>query len=214
MSVLVIAATKIEFEWALKKLKNKSQIQFMQTGVGLLNTSFTIMKAIMLAKPKLIIQIGIGGCFDKKIPLTSTFYIKQDSVADLGVWEKQEWKNLADLNLSTQKELAYPNAYLTKKLKGLLPLQLNKEISLANAVSVNQISTHKKFIQLAQANNVVIESMEGAALHFVCNQLQLPYLQIRGVSNYVGERNKAKWKIKEAIQNVNEELVSLLDSYE
>lgn len=210
MNILVIAATKIEFEWAKKKLKNTANIQFMQTGIGVLSTCFNIMKAITLTKPSIIIQIGIGGCFDRRIPLASTFYIKQDSVADLGVWEKGAWKNLADLDLINKKELVHVNHLLLKKNNRFSQLQLNKNIDRVNAITVNQISTHKKFI--ANNKNAVIETMEGAALHFICNDLQLPYLQIRSTSNYVGERNKAKWKIKEAIQNVNEELVRLFDS--
>lgn len=212
MNVLVIAATKIEFELAKKKVKKHSRIQFMETGVGLLPTCFNLMKAIMLTKPSIIIQIGIGGCLDKKIALASTFYIKQDSVADLGVWENGEWKNLAALNLSNHKELIYKNDYLVKKNSELSSVFLNKKLEMVNAITVNEISTHKKFIKLANANNALIESMEGAALHYVCNNLQLPYVQIRSVSNYVGERNKANWKIKEAIQNVNQELVRLLNS--
>lgn len=212
MNILVIAATKIEFEWAKKRLKKHTHIQFMETGIGILPTCFNVMKAIMLTKPSIIIQVGIGGCFTKKFSLTTTFYIKQDTVADLGVWENGTWKNLADLHLSTTKELAYPNLTLSKKNTSLHNLNLNKEIEQVNAITVNQITTNKKFIQLAQENNIVIESMEGAALHYVCNNLQLPYLQIRSVSNYVGERNKAKWKIKQAIQNANEELLRLLNS--
>jgi futalosine hydrolase len=210
MNILVIAATKIEFEWAKKKLKNKANIQFMQTNVGLLATCFNLMKAIMLTKPSLIIQIGIGGCLNKKIPLTKTFYIKQDSIADLGVWENGKWKNLADLSLTSHKELMYTNHHLLKKNHSFTELQLNKNIDIVNGITVNQISTQKKFI--TNNKNAVIETMEGAALHFVCNNLHLPYLQIRSTSNYVGERNKAKWKIKEAIQNVNEELVRLLNN--
>ncbi len=48
--------------------------------------------------------------------------------------------------------------------------------------------------------------MEGAALHYVCLQEQIPFVQIRSVSNYVGERDKTKWKMKEAIENLNTEL--------
>ncbi len=210
MNILVIAATKIELEWAKKKLKNNTDIQFMEAGIGVLATCFNLMKAIMLTKPNLIIQIGIAGSLDKNIKLGSTFYVKQDTIADLGVWENKQWKSLADLHLISAKQLVYENESLTSKNKVFQNFSLNEKITLANGITVNQISTNKKFI--AQNQKAIIESMEGAALHFVCNNLQLPYLQIRSVSNYVGERNKVKWKIKEAIQNVNEEVVRLLGS--
>jgi futalosine hydrolase len=56
-----------------------------------------------------------------------------------------------------------------------------------------------------------IESMEGAAFHYVCLSLGVPFLQIRSISNRVGERDKRKWEMKTAIANLNRalELISL-----
>ncbi|MBK7884081.1 MAG: hypothetical protein IPJ81_10000 [Chitinophagaceae bacterium] len=52
--------------------------------------------------------------------------------------------------------------------------------------------------------------MEGAALQYVCLQEKIPFIQIRGISNYVGERDKLKWKMKEAIFNLNIELKNIV----
>jgi futalosine hydrolase len=54
--------------------------------------------------------------------------------------------------------------------------------------------------------------MEGAALHYVCLLEKIPFLQVRSISNYIGERNKKKWNIKESINNLNKELIRLLES--
>ena len=53
--------------------------------------------------------------------------------------------------------------------------------------------------------------MEGAALHYVGLMEKIPFIQLRAVSNYTGERNKKKWKMKEAIVNLNNELIRLLN---
>ena len=55
-----------------------------------------------------------------------------------------------------------------------------------------------------------IETMEGAALHYVCLSERIPFLQLRCVSNYVGERDKSKWALREAIMNLNIELQRLI----
>ncbi len=60
----------------------------------------------------------------------------------------------------------------------------------------------------------VVESMEGAALHYVCLMENIPFLQIRTVSNLMGERDKTRWKIKEAIKSLNESLVYLIQKLE
>jgi futalosine hydrolase len=54
--------------------------------------------------------------------------------------------------------------------------------------------------------------MEGASLHYMGRDLTIPFIQIRAVSNYVGERDKSKWKTQEAIYNLNETLLEFLDA--
>jgi len=43
-----------------------------------------------------------------------------------------------------------------------------------------------------------------------CLQKEIPFLQIRGISNYVGERDKSKWKMEEAIDNLCNSLEDIL----
>jgi futalosine hydrolase len=62
-----------------------------------------------------------------------------------------------------------------------------------------------------QRNGIpLVESMEGAALHYVCLMEGIPFLQIRSVSNVTGDRDKNRWKLKEAIENLNKSLVLLI----
>ena len=56
----------------------------------------------------------------------------------------------------------------------------------------------------------VTESMEGASLHYVCLMEDIPFVQIRSVSNYIGERNKQKWNMMDSIINLNKALKSLV----
>ena len=78
-------------------------------------------------------------------------------------------------------------------------------------MSVNEITTSRQKVKFyKQAFNPVIESMEGAALHYVCLMEKIPFVQIRGISNYIAERNKKNWNMKESISNLNNELIRLL----
>ena len=83
----------------------------------------------------------------------------------------------------------------------------------AKAVTVNEITTQKKrAVYLADRYGAKLESMEGASLHFACLMENISFLQVRAVSNIVGERNKKKWNLPLAIGNLNKELVRLLES--
>jgi len=41
--------------------------------------------------------------------------------------------------------------------------------------------------------------MEGAAFMYACLVSRVPFAQVRGVSNVVERRNRAAWKVAEAI---------------
>ena len=55
------------------------------------------------------------------------------------------------------------------------------------------------------------ESMEGAAFMFVCEQENIPYVQIRAVSNYVEKRNREAWNIPLAIVNLNKQVFEIIE---
>jgi len=81
----------------------------------------------------------------------------------------------------------------------------------ATGISVNEITTDKKKVNLYRKSfNPVVESMEGAALHYVSLMEKIPFIQIRSISNYIAERNKCNWNMKEAVENLNKELISIL----
>ena len=44
-----------------------------------------------------------------------------------------------------------------------------------------------------------VESMEGAAFMYACATADVPFAHVRAVSNFVEPRNRAAWKIQEAI---------------
>jgi len=52
--------------------------------------------------------------------------------------------------------------------------------------------------------------MEGAAVAQVCQQYKVPFLEIRGVSNMVEDRNLQNWDLAGAAENAQQALVALL----
>lgn len=47
-----------------------------------------------------------------------------------------------------------------------------------------------------------VESMEGAAVAYVCRQHELPLLQLRAVSNWTGDRDLGEWNLGAAVDTV------------
>ncbi len=210
MNILVVAATPIEITPFLEffKSKNRRDIDILITGIGLTATTYSLMKQIRIKKPGIIIQAGVGGCFDRKIALGNVVAVKQEAIADQSVIELNQLKTLFDLKLVPQNQYPFKNGWLTNNNEVLKKVSLRK----VKGVSVNEITTSKQKLKFyIETFNPVVESMEGAALHYVCLLEKIPFIQIRAVSNYIAERNKKNWNMKESIINLNKELISLLD---
>ena len=80
-----------------------------------------------------------------------------------------------------------------------------------SGISVNSVTGSDVTASLREKKyNCQIETMEGAAFHYVCLQQQTAFLQVRSISNYVEARDKSKWKMKEAVENLNKWLLSVV----
>ncbi len=188
---------------------HRLKLSFHQCGVGMLATAVSLSRLITEEKPDLIIQAGIAGTFDSKTPLGKLVAIKDETLGDMGVEEDGKWKDIFDLRLEKSsyhpfEKRKLPNPWLTQFNLLKLP-----EVS---AITVNEVTTQADRIeQLVKKYAPHTESMEGAALHYVCREANIPFIQVRTISNYVGERNKENWKIKEAIDNLNEHLLKYVE---
>jgi futalosine hydrolase len=212
MNILLIAATAKEIEPFFeyyRSTKRTQNIDILITGIGLTAATYHLLKQINLKRPDLVIQAGVAGCFTKKIPLGSVVVVKKEAIADQSVIELEKLKTLFDLELVPQDQFPFTNGWLENNNNLLESTTLKK----VKAVSVNEITTSGDKVKFYQeAFNPVIESMEGAALHYTCLMEKIPFIQLRSISNYITERDKKKWDMKTSIANLNKELINLLSS--
>ena len=211
-SGLIVAATAKEVEPFLKINRSKpekySHWDVLMTGPGLTATTYHLCKYISLKRPSFIIMAGIAGSFDPALKPGTVVVVKEDRIADEGVLENNKWLSLADMGFQKKNQFPFKNSWL-KNDPSVLKLSKLKKV---RAISVNQISAQKTAInRIIQAHEPAIESMEGAAFHYVCLMENIRFLQLRAVSNQVGIRDKSKWNFRDSIANLNKELFSLLD---
>lgn len=216
MKVLILTATKMELSPLLMQLKFLKrqfphlQLAWGETGVGMLNSCLEIMHLCSKTSPNWVIQAGIAGSFLSTKTLGKTFAVEAETLGDTGVWEKGKWLDIFDLNLISVNKKPFVNKQILNKKIGTTNLL---KLPLAKSLSVNQITTgNKNKLQLKKKYGVDIENMEGISAHMVCNYLKLPFIQLRTVSNLVGERDKSKWKMQAAINDLNITLVNYLDA--
>lgn len=204
MNLLIVAATQFEIE---SFLKEKNNAEILITGVGIPATIFHLTKKLLEKKYDLVIQAGIAGTFNERFNLAETILVKEDAFADLGIEEKGKFKTLFETGFLDKNDFPYTNGWLINNH----PFFEKNKLPVVKGITVNKISDDHFGNQSNKQNfSADIESMEGAAFHYVCLQQKINFLQLRSISNVVGERDKTKWKVKKAIENLNNELLKII----
>ncbi|HEX7753791.1 MAG TPA: futalosine hydrolase [Niabella sp.] len=208
MNILIIAATKLEIPSLIQFSKRQRTIDILISGIGGAATTYALTKALAEKKYDLLIQAGIAGSFSKKLSLGTTAVVGADCFGDIGVVEDKVWRSVFDLQLMQVNERPFSNGWLVNPHKRLLKAA---GVPVVRSVTVNEISTDKRTIAYFGTKlEAVTESMEGAAFHYVALREKIPFLQIRSLSNRVGERNKSQWQIKESVQHLNQTVLKLI----
>ena len=206
MQILVITATQSEIQ---PFINADTGIDVLITGVGVPATLYHLQKRMQQIDYNLIIQAGIAGTFNKDIQLGQVVLVNQDTFGDIGIEEKENFISIFETGFVGKNEFPFQDGWLVNAD------EMNKlsDLAAVKAITVNKVSDSElQKQQFIKQFNADIESMEGAALHYVCLQENIPFMQIRSISNFVGERDKTKWKMKEAIKNLNTQLQKLINN--
>jgi len=206
---LVVAATYEElaqtfehFGWPKANFIEQPNFDVLFTGVGITATAFALGKQLNNCY-HLVLNVGIAGSFDKTIALGSLVNITSDIFSELGAEDGDNFISIDELGFG---KALYASSFKAEN-------KLIKELPAVKGITVNTVHGNIKSIQQTLERFAVkTESMEGAAVFYACEQLNIPVLQIRSISNYIEQRNRENWKIGLAIKSLNDWLINYLNA--
>lgn len=167
------------------------------TGVGQVNTVYALMQYIIqYGIPNNLINLGICGSYSEQYPPGTLLRVSEEIAANELIEHDGRWQTWADSGLVHQSEPI---------IKPTEPKWANTlDLEKVRGITVDFLTDDRTFIQKRKAFfQPAIETMEGAALFKVANRKNIHALQIRCVSNYVENRDKKEWAIKEAIEQLH-----------
>ena len=182
MNILVVTAIKAEY------ILTRNDVFHLVTGVGIPNSIYSLTKHMSNHTYDLVINVGICGSFKFKYTIGSVVEVINDSFSEIGYKDENGFSQFTnDFDIKTS-----------------FNSNQKTDLECADAITVNTVNNQNILNSLHLSADV--ESMEGASVMMVCEKFNTPSLQIRGVSNYVEERNKKNWDIPLAISNSNHHL--------
>ena len=204
MKILITAATKEEIS-LLNGIKSKNhELDFLISGVGMVATAYSLTGQLKNNHYDLAINCGIAGSFDRSIQIGEVVTVKEDIFSELGAENGNDFLSLDQIGL--QGKNSFKNTFLLNAVS----MSLLREV---RSITVNTIHGNDPTI-----NTVInrfqpqIETMEGASFFFVCENENIPSLQLRSISNYIEKRNRESWNIPLAIKNLNKTLIKIISS--
>ena len=155
------------------------------------------------------INAGIFGSFNSEIPLGEVVIVERECISELGVEDGEQFISADKIGLHGISQWPYTDGWILDSNSYFREFQSLRKCS---GITVNTVHGNDDSIaDIKSRITVDVESMEGAGFLYSCRLIPTPAIQLRAVSNYVERRDKSKWNIPKAIDNLNEILFIGLD---
>lgn len=203
MKILIVAATKEEIAPFLDSLPAGHTISHLITGPGMVPTAFMLGRHLN-GSQDLVINAGIAGTFTEDIAIGSVVNVTKDVFAEIGAEDGDERLSLSQMGLKGIDSVENRNLPTGKVIDELRKVS-GITVNMVHGNEASVMSVRKRF-------SPHVESMEGAAFLYACNEVSVRCLQLRAISNKVERRDKSRWNIPLAISNLNQKLIEVINS--
>lgn len=223
--ILILCAT--EFEAArfldqhecLEKQKTRSSLTLysgvssqtkfdcMISGPGVFNMTHALTVYLEQKIPDLILQTGIAGVFASSgLDIGDIALADQELYAHIGVGRDPLGNSPLPFDLIENQPLTRQGIYVFDQelVDRYHRLFMEKyRIARGSFLTVSSITdSPSRADEIFTSFSPVMEAMEGAAAVHVATLYQVPILEIRAASNFVGERDRKKWDFPLACEQV------------
>lgn len=204
MKILLVTATQEELGGTelIKKLQSSfCNLEILYTGVGMVKATYSLTSSIYNIKPEFILHTGVCGSFKKLIPIGTVVNVLSEEFADIGYDDNGKFVPFSE------KDETISNGIIKNQTDWGQIIG----IPSVKGITVNTVNGEKSEIEnIIQQFHPEVESMEGAAISYVCLKQNIPYAEIRSVSNFVEPRNVNNWNIPMAVKNLTTMLPEIL----
>jgi len=199
-NILIMTAVEAEKEAVLRGLRGNPGFEVRSAGVG--PTAAAVSTAMALAETDadygLVVSAGIAGGFEPIAPIGSIVVASESVAADLGAETPDGFAGVDELGFGTNR--LDTDAKIAARLVEAIRNGGNKACyGPVLTLSTVTGSTETAEALAARVPGAAAEAMEGYGVAEAARRRNLPFLEIRTISNTVGPRDKAAWRIGEAL---------------
>lgn len=210
MLPLIVVATHAEAERLLDL-----NARVIVCGVGVVAAALATARALAQEKAGLVISAGIGGAYPSSGLLPGDLALSSEIIqADLGAWDGHQFLDFDELGLSVLTDSPhvgqFPAWHLASEVARRTGARLGPLLTLSSVTGSLETaaSLQERF------PGALTEGMEGAGVAHAALLAGVPVLEVRGVSNAVGPRDRASWRIPQALAATRRGVAAALEVWE
>ncbi|MGC0315359.1 futalosine hydrolase [Kitasatospora acidiphila] len=190
--LLVVVAVDAEAEAVLRGAP-AGRVTVVTAGVGPAAAAATTAFALAAEPHPLVVSAGIAGGFAPAAPIGATVVADRIVAADLGAQTPDGFQDVAALGFGTVAHIPPPTAVAR------VAQALGAAAGPVLTVSTVTGSAERAAELTRRHPGAVAEAMEGFGVAEAAARHGVPALELRTVSNAVGPRDRAAWRIGEAL---------------
>ncbi|MCR8644657.1 futalosine hydrolase [Paenibacillus sp. N1-5-1-14] len=202
--ILVMTAVSAEQDAVIRGLQGDIRFDVRVAGVGPIAAAIgtTTVLARATEPYDIVISAGIAGGFVGQAELGSIVIADEIVAADLGAETPDGFMSLDELGFGDSTRIQideHVTATLLKAMKQAdLPARTGSILTLSTVTGTAATTE-----ELAQRfKEAAAEAMEGYGIASAAEQFGIPALEVRTISNAVGPRDRAAWRIGDALKSL------------
>ena len=198
--VLILTAVEAEQEAVQRGTGGIGSIEVLTAGVGPVAAAISAAEALAAARSDydLVVSAGIGGGFPGRAEVGSLVVASDLVAADLGVQTPEGFSSLDELGFGSTRIQA-EGSLVARVAEALriagLPVCVGPVLTVSTATGTAATAAELA----ARVAGAAAEGMEGFGVAAAARKRGIPVLELRAISNLVGPRDRAAWRIKEAL---------------
>ncbi len=186
------------------------QVSLLLSGAGMPQMGYAMGRVLAMESYDLALNAGIAGALNPDLSLGDVVEVTREYMADLGAEDRDgSFIPAEKLGLLDEKTQPFEGGWLHNPYSEDIDM-----LPKVSGITVNRV--HGSADSIAALKNRLqadVESMEGAAFFYACLQAEVAFLEVRSISNFVEPRDRKAWKVDRAIQNLNDTLIELVESF-
>jgi futalosine hydrolase len=202
--VVVCFSTALEGSGLPSTVAGRS-IALLETGVGPVNAAFALTRLLSKIQAGVVIACGVGGAYEgSQLEPGDVVSAESETYGDLGADSPNGFLDM--------RALGFPVIAGEEPLYNRLPLDLFPTTRRVPFVTCATCTGTDAAAQvLAARTGGAVESMEGAAIVHVARLMGVRVGEVRGISNPVGNRDRSRWRLREAADGARAAVVAWVE---